>query len=236
MHYEPAMDRFGIVILLGTVILVVLTGCGGEESNGFLDRLEATANASPWVIILLLALATVTSEDVACVTAGVLVAQGTFPYSLAVAGCLLGIVCSDVSLFLLGKWLGEPVVKYPPFSWFVTPGRLDLGKRLYRHYGGGLVITSRFLPGTRMLAYIAAGMLGYSWKRFIIYMAVACSVWTPALVGFAMLFGGVVLQWIERYQRWAMIGVPLAVLLALLVLRSLFRLMNVWLTKQEDAA
>ena len=192
--------------------------------NSLFTWLESASESSPALVLLVLAVATVTSEDLACVTAGVLVAKGTFGFALAVSGCLLGIMISDVGLFLMGKWWGERIIKIPPISWFVTPKRLDLGKSLYQRYGGALVLSSRFLPGTRMLAYIAAGMLGYPWKRFIVYMGLACAVWTPLLVGFATTFGGTILTWLEAYERWALLAFPIAILVVWLLLKGFFYL------------
>lgn len=192
--------------------------------NGLLTWLESASESSPLLVLLVLAAATVTSEDLACVTAGVLVAKGAFSFPIAVSGCLLGIVVSDVGLFLMGAVCGERVIKYPPVSWFVTPKRLDLGKGLYERYGGALVLSSRFLPGTRMLAYIAAGVLGYPWKRFVLYMGLACAIWTPIIVGFAMTFGGTILDWLEAYERWALLAFPLAILGVWLLLKAFFRL------------
>ena len=192
--------------------------------NNLLTWLEAASDSSPILVLLVLAIATVTSEDLACATAGVLVAKGTFVFPLAVAGCLLGIIISDVGLFLMGKWWGERIVRYPHISWFVTPKRLDLGKSLYQRYGGALVLSSRFLPGTRMLAYIAAGMLNYPWKRFILYMGIACAVWTPILVGFARTFGGTILTWLEAYERWAFFAFPIAIFVVWLLLKGVFHL------------
>ncbi len=223
------------LVLLGFVCVFVFASCGGGGGGGgLLGWLEASAQASPWMIVVVLAVATVTSEDLACVTAGVLAAKGTFPFLLAVTGCLTGIVLSDVGLFLLGKWCGERIIRYPPISWFVTARRLEIGKQLYRRYGGALVISSRFLPGTRMLAYIAAGMLGYPWKRFVVYMSLACSLWTPLVVGFSMKFGGAILQWLETYQRWAMLGFPVAVIVVWLVLKGFFRLTEALHQKGES--
>lgn len=209
-----------------TVLSLTVIGCGipDDDSAGLLQWLEAAAAKSPALVLVLLAAATVTSEDLACVSAGVLAAKNTLPLPLAIAGCLLGIVASDVGLFLLGQWWGEKIIRYPPISWFVTSKRLELGKALYRKYGGALVIASRFLPGTRMIAYIAAGMLGYPWKRFTLYMSLACAVWTPLVVGFAMVFGGAILHWLEAYQRWALLGFPLAIVAVWLALKGFFKL------------
>ncbi|MFT4638837.1 MAG: membrane protein DedA with SNARE-associated domain [Verrucomicrobiales bacterium] len=161
-------------------------------------------------------------------------AKGTFSFPLAACGCLLGIVVSDVGLFLLGQLWGEKIIRYPPISWLVTPKRLELGKGLYKRYGGALVVISRFLPGTRMIAYIAAGMLGYSWKCFAVYMCVACAIWTPVVVGFAMFFGGAILSWLEAYKRWAILGFPLAVFVVWLALKGFFHLTEALHQKKSE--
>ena len=191
-----------------------------------IEWLDTIATQSPAWLILALAAATVASEDIACVAAGVLAARGVFSFPMAVSGCLLGIVLSDVGLFLMGKWWGEKIIRFPPISWWVTSKRLDLGKSLYRKYGGMLVVVSRFLPGTRMMAYIAAGMLGYPWKRFVAFMAVACAIWTPIIVGFSMTFGRAILDWQAIYQRWAIPGLILTILLLWLFLKLVLPLFS----------
>ncbi len=217
---HPATVRLAAAGAVG----LLLAGCSPQEGDGLVRWLEQTADKSPWYMILILAVATVTSEDLACVTAGVLVAKGIFDFTMATCGCLLGIVISDVGLFLIGKWWGDAVVRIPPISWWVTPKRLELGKSLYQKYGGGLIVTSRFLPGTRMMCYIAAGMLGYPWKRFVAYMSVACAVWTPVLIGFATLFGAAILSWFQAYQRWAFLGLIATILIVWLLLEVLLPL------------
>lgn len=175
-------------------------------------------------IFLLLAASTILSEDLACISAGVLSANGIISFPLACLGCFAGIVCSDCGLFLLGAIFGRRLTRIPPISWWLSERFLEIGEMLFRRYGGMLVVTSRFLPGTRMAAYTSAGMLGYPWQRFIPFMALACLVWTPAIVGFARFFGQRLLAWVKLYERWAFLGFVLVTIMVWMMLKLMLPL------------
>jgi hypothetical protein len=62
------------------------------------DRsLALAAEGGPWTL-LGLALATLASEDLACIAAGLLVAQGAISFPAATAACLAGILVGDLAL------------------------------------------------------------------------------------------------------------------------------------------
>ena len=56
--------------------------------------------------IVSLAAATLLSEDLACIAAGVLVAEGRLPFAAATGACFVGIVAGDTALTLAGRLLG----------------------------------------------------------------------------------------------------------------------------------
>src|SRR5262245_381012 len=58
------------------------------------------------VLFLFLAGSTFVSEDLTCIAAGVMVAQGRISFLLAAAACLAGIYAVDLLWFLLGRVLG----------------------------------------------------------------------------------------------------------------------------------
>lgn len=141
------------------------------------------------LLLLLLALATLVSEDLACIAAGVLVARGVVAFWPAVVACFLGIVVGDLLLFLVGRVLGRTVVERAPVRWFVSREAIDRGTTLFRDRGASVVLASRFLPGTRLPTYLAAGILHASFWRFALYSVLAVGLWTPLLVGLSALFG-----------------------------------------------
>ena len=142
-----------------------------------------------FVFFLLIALATLVSEDLTCISAGVMAAQGRIGFALAVAACLFGIFVGDVLLFLAGRFLGRPALKRAPLKWFVREQDVERSSRWFREKGAAVIAISRFMPGMRLPTYFAAGVLHTSFWWFSLYFFLAAAVWTPLLVFFSMKLG-----------------------------------------------
>jgi hypothetical protein len=89
------------------------------------------------------------------------------------------------------------------------------------------IIGSRFLPGTRVATYFAAGLLKTSFWKFLLYFSVAVALWTPLLVGLASWLGARMLPWFGLFQRWALPGAAAFAVLVWLLL-SLVRSLSSW--------
>jgi len=138
-----------------------------------------------FVIFVGLALATLVSEDLACIAAGLMVSEGRAEFLFVTLACLVGIVGGDILLFLVGKFIGRPALSKPPLRWFLSAEKLQRSSQWLNRNGLAVIFTSRFVPGTRLPTYLAAGMLNTSLWRFALYMLLAAAVWTPLLVGSA---------------------------------------------------
>ena len=169
-------------------------------------RLSAGASG-PWLLVAL-ALATLVSEDLACVAAGLLVARGSFGLGAASLACFLGIFGGDLLLFLAGRWGGRRALARPPFSWWIRPEQVERGEAWFRERTGRVLFATRFLPGSRLPTYVAAGMLGCPIRTFAFWLAVAGAIWTPILVWLAATLGAAVFGQLQRYGRGAL---PIAV-------------------------
>lgn len=137
------------------------------------------------VIFMALALATLVSEDLACITAGLLVSDGRAGFLLVTLACLVGIFIGDMMLFLIGKFVGRGALKWAPVRWVVSPERLEKSAKWLDRNGAAVIFTSRFIPGARLPTYLAAGLLHRGTLRFTLYFLVSAAVWTPLLVGSA---------------------------------------------------
>jgi membrane protein DedA with SNARE-associated domain/pimeloyl-ACP methyl ester carboxylesterase len=146
------------------------------------------------VVTLLLAAATLITEDLTCVTAGVLAAQGRIGFALASFACFLGIFVGDLLLFLAGRWLGRATLRRAPVKWFIKDNDVRRSSDWFSRQGAKVILASRFLPGARLPTYFAAGALNTSFWKFTSYFFVACAVWTPLLVGLSMLLGREVIE------------------------------------------
>jgi len=142
-----------------------------------------------FVVVLLLAAATLITEDLTCIAAGVMAAQGRLDFALGALACFLGIFIGDLLLFLAGRWLGRAALNRAPVKWFVSARAVKSSSEWFQHQGAKVIFVSRFLPGARLPTYFAAGALDTSFWKFAFYFAIACAVWTPLLVGLSMLLG-----------------------------------------------
>jgi pimeloyl-ACP methyl ester carboxylesterase/membrane protein DedA with SNARE-associated domain len=136
-----------------------------------------------------IALATLASEDLACLAAGLLVARGLVPLSAAIIACFLGIWIGDIGLYLAGRFGGRWLVKRAPLRWLITPASLQTASTWLHQRGGAAIFASRFMPGTRLPLYVAAGLVKLPFTRVIAWFAVAALIWAVPVVTLIAFFG-----------------------------------------------
>ena len=139
--------------------------------------------------VLWIAAATLASEDLTCVAAGVLIAQGKLSFAEGVLACLAGIFAGDVLLFLAGRLAGRRALRWPLVARFLSPERVERAAKWLERRGLAVIFLSRFTPGLRLPTYFAAGLLPTTFSSFAAYFFLASATWTPAVVGAAAVFG-----------------------------------------------
>ncbi len=179
------------------------------------------------VLIGLIALATLLTEDLACIGAGLLVAQGRIGFLAATLACFVGIVVGDVLLYLAGRYLGYSWLKRAPLKWIVSPSQVDRASEWFDTKGPAVVFLTRFLPGTRVAAYTTAGLLRTGFWRFLLYFTLAVAIWTPFLVGISAYLGNRVFEHFALYQRYTLPAV-IVLLLALWTAAKLVPMVFTW--------
>jgi len=187
--------------------------------------LESFANLPYPILVLIVILATFVSEDLTCISAGLLVANGSLSFMPAVFACFLGIFIGDGLLFLAGRLLGRPALQYPPLRWLVHPADIQRSTDWFRRHGSAIVFMSRFLPGTRFATYVAAGLLDMHFLTFATFFALAGVIWTPILVGASALLGHGILPYLELYRSLALpifIGIAVCLLILFRLVFPLF--------------
>lgn len=169
---------------------------GGAKTRATADSQRAAQAAMPmdthhWpkplpitavVMFIGFALFTFASEDLACITAGLFVAEGRASFLFVTLACLAGIFVGDVLLYLAGRCIGRRALRRAPLRWFVSDRALKDSSAWLEKNGAAVIFTSRFVPGTRLPTYLAAGALHTSFARFTAYFLGAAAVWTPLLV------------------------------------------------------
>ena len=90
----------GIPVLGALLALLPLTSCSSEK--WFDERMAEAHTLSPAAIAAFLFGGGFVSEDLTCVSAGVLVSKGSLPFWLAALSCTLGVWVSDSLLYFWG--------------------------------------------------------------------------------------------------------------------------------------
>jgi membrane protein DedA with SNARE-associated domain/surfactin synthase thioesterase subunit len=184
------------------------------------DEMRSLGGWSLILFIALLALFTLFGEDFATISAGLIVASGLLNYGYAVLACFIGILISDVSIYLIGRWIGKPVLDWPFFRWLIKKEDVESAETMFRMKGLQIIFASRFIPGSRFPTYLVAGILKTRLTHFLGYFVLAAAIWTPFIVGLSSLIGTPLLNFIEVYQDYAL----LVFILIVLIIYLLFKL------------
>lgn len=136
-----------------------------------------------------LAAGTLVSEDLTSISAGLLARDGGIGLVSAVAACTAGVYVGDLGLWALGRIAGRRALRWNWVARRVDPRSVDtLGARLDDRLGLA-VISSRFLPGSRLPTYLALGISSKRPLAFAAWSFIAVLLWTPALVWLTQTFG-----------------------------------------------
>lgn len=217
--------RFFYLFFPGVLLLLAPSWVDAGQASvveSMLQHLElyATSSANSLTLFTAVALATLISEDLACIAAGLLAAQSIISPWGAVAASAFGIYVGDILLYLAGYLMGISVLQRAPLKWIVKEKRVLQCKNLFERRGVPLIIMSRFLPGTRTATYIGAGIARMRLTTLLGVFLLSVLIWTPLLVLAAMMLGIKVVPYVELYSRygiWVFFG---SVALLIVVLRG----------------
>jgi membrane protein DedA with SNARE-associated domain len=139
--------------------------------------------------LVLIALSTLISEDLACIAAAGLIAGGMLSFFAGALACFTGIFVGDLALFGAGRLFGRTLLRWPLVQKRIWPADLDRASDWLMRRGFWVVFLSRFTPGLRLPTYFAAGLLRTNAIGFTLLLVVAASVWTPVFIGAAVALG-----------------------------------------------
>ena len=186
--------------------------------------LDNLAEAPEWLKFWILAASTLVSEDLTTISAGVLASQGSVHIITALTGCFFGIFIGDGLLYLVGLIVGKPALKSPLLKRFLTEERVQRCSDWLEKNGLMVVLISRFVPGTRLPTYFAAGLLGARARFFLPAAALAVAIWTPLLIGGAWFFGDRFGEIIDLSHPFAWLGLVALILGLFFGLRFIMQL------------
>lgn len=161
-------------------------------------------------------------EDVALLTAGVLVHHGAVAPAVAWLVCYAGVVGGDAVLFLLARRYG---MRIPLVRRLLPPARHRRIADAYERYGGRLVFFARYIGGFRAAVFALAGMHGMRLRRFVGWDSASASMSVTLMIGLGY-FGAMqierVFQGVATARNYLALG-ALVVVVGLLGLRYVRR-------------
>lgn len=143
-------------------------------------------------------------ENVAIVSAAVLIAGRHLPIWLAIASLYGGMTASDLALYGLGAFARHNLRAR---KLFVGRGSYRLSTFM-RAYMGRAVIVARLIPGMIFPSYVACGWLGLPFRRFAFFCLVSAAIYLPIALTFALEFGRLTTVYFGNWA-WIALIVPL---------------------------
>ncbi len=167
-----------------------------EMLDDFMEGL-AGLHYAPWLQALLAALATYILEDPATVGSAFLVGQEKMAYWPALLGLCFGVCTGDLGLYALGRFAGRRVL---PARLLADPRLLQAESWFGRNVFFAMA-ASRMIPGMRLPAYTAAGLLRVDFRMFFAADVALSVLWTWALFTMALHLGEAALSLAGEW-RW----------------------------------
>lgn len=147
--------------------------------------------ASPWIYLVLFAVAAVDGffplvpSETSVLTAGVFAASGETSLPLVILAAALGAFTGDQLSYGAGHLAGPRLYERAERR-SRRRAALDRARAALATRGGVIIVVARYIPGARTAVSVSAGAVGYPWRRFAAFGALAAAMWGTysALVGY----------------------------------------------------
>jgi membrane-associated protein len=153
---------------------------------------ELVANASGWAYAIVFALAfldaliPIVPSESSVITAGAVAAHGGLSLPLVILFAATGAFAGDNTSYWIGARYGTRI-NDRFFRSEKAKARIAWAQRQVQERGGELIVIARFIPAGRTVVTLSSGTLGYPWRRFVLFDAIAATIWAlyAALLGYA---------------------------------------------------
>ncbi|HEX8913976.1 MAG TPA: DedA family protein [Humisphaera sp.] len=189
------------------------------------DELE---DMKPVAQVVTIMVGTLISEDLTCITVGLLMRQGHLSPWVGGLACFLGIYVGDLALFLAGRLFGRGLLRFKLFSHGFGAAKLEEFGRWFERKPWAALAMCRIAPGLRMPLFLAVGALTKKTGVFFWWTCFFAFVWTPLLIGLVYVVGEQIIAPFHYFFG----GGWLSILLAVITLFVTIRLVTLLSTKE----
>jgi membrane protein DedA with SNARE-associated domain len=122
-------------------------------------------------------------------------------------------ITGDQLGYIVGRWIGYRLLTHWGRKAGLSDERLEVGRYLFRRYGGQVVFFGRFVAVLRNLAAVLAGANCMPWRNFLLWNALGGIGWS-SLYGFGAWALGDAVKRISGPARLAVAAIGIIVLIA----------------------
>ncbi|MEO0478747.1 MAG: alpha/beta fold hydrolase [Planctomycetota bacterium] len=205
-----------------------------EPSSGSTELpggLELGRGQSLWLQSGIIILATFVLEDPTSIAVGFAIREQLVDPFVGIFATVLGIFLGDLGLYFLGFLAARTRFGRKFVAGRVGEERLARLGSWFDQKGWQAIVACRFLPGTRLPVYLAAGWTGKKPLRFGLWTLMAGVVWTPALVIGTAIWGDGLFDFLTGIFGTNLLGQLLAGLTAIVTIALSIRVV-IWLITQ----
>jgi len=159
------------------------------------ESIVDAVSGSDWSYLIVFAIAMldaffpIVPSEATAIAAGVVAGTGGLSVEFVILAAATGAFVGDNISYAGGHFLGERLTNRF-FSSEKSKQRLAWADRMLQERGWYLIIVARFIPGGRTVTTFTAGFTSaVSWRKFLVFDAIACAIWGSytVLLGY---FGG----------------------------------------------
>lgn len=171
VNYGPdrasRMVFFTPSILLSLASMAVGAAPGGDGIVIDPRVLNAIEIYGPFAVLILLVMPLM-GEDIIIIPAGYLIGHGYLPFWATFACAYVGAFISDGLWYLVCYRYGTPLLHKKWFKRLAHPRRLLQAKHQIEERGAWLIVTARFVPGSRTTTMVVAGLMHMPVWKFVL--------------------------------------------------------------------
>jgi membrane protein DedA with SNARE-associated domain len=172
------------------------------------------------------------SEDAATISSALSIFGGPLTWPLGFVSCFAGIWLGDLGLYSFARYAGKNILQSRLLARFTDRSAITRCEQAFARNGTLALIASRFVPGTRLPTYLAAGLFAMPVRRFAFITAIGAFVWISAMFALTKFLGSHALTWFAFAQG----EIAAAILTAIFLLFVAFAirkiaLQSVWLRR-----
>src|SRR5437763_555148 len=164
------------------------------------------------------------SEDAATISSALSIFGGPISWPLGFVSCFAGIWLGDLGLYSLARCAAKTVLRSRWLARLADPATITRCEITFAQNSTFALIATRFIPGTRLPTYLAAGLFAMPARRFALITAIGALLWISVFVALTKLLGSHAVVWFTFAQTKiaAFVFTALSLLSATLMARKIF--------------